>query len=233
MFLYFKTFKKIMMFFVLFIFSSYSMASAVISGTRVIYPSNSKEVTVKVTNNGNEPILLQSWIDNGDEQESPSSIKSPFVITPPINRVDGGKGQTLRISFIGEKLPENQESIFWLNVLEIPPKSKEKEGENTLQVAFRSRIKLFYRPAGLLGDANEAPLAVLWRNSNNQIEAENPTPYYVNFVNLTVNGKDASYLMIPPYQKAHLALSAGVGSELSGGYVNDYGAVKEFKALVK
>lgn len=233
MFLYFKTFKKIMMFFVLFIFSSYSMASAVISGTRVIYPSNSKEVTVKVTNNGDEPILLQSWIDNGNEQESPSFIKSPFVITPPINRVDGGKGQTLRISFIGEKLPENQESIFWLNVLEIPPKSKAKEGKNTLQVAFRSRIKLFYRPAGLLGDANEAPLAVLWRNSNNQIEAENPTPYYVNFVNLTVNGNDASYLMIPPYQKAHLALSAGVGGELSGGYVNDYGAVKEFKTLVK
>lgn len=37
-------------------------------------------------------------------------------------------------------LPVDRESVFWLNVKEIPKKSAE---ENVLQIAVRSRIKLF------------------------------------------------------------------------------------------
>ncbi|PJI52023.1 molecular chaperone EcpD, partial [Methylobacterium radiotolerans] len=55
----------------------------------------------------------------------------------------------------GEPMPQDKESVFWLNVLEIPP--KDKANQNLLQMAFRSRIKLFYRPAGLKGKAEDAP----------------------------------------------------------------------------
>ncbi|WP_447878353.1 fimbria/pilus periplasmic chaperone, partial [Serratia fonticola] len=142
------------------LFSTHALASVVISGTRVIYPSDAKEVSVKISNVGPSPVLLQSWIDSGDANAKPSAIKVPFVLTPPMNRVEAGKGQTLRISYAGGTLPMDKESVFWLNVLEVPAKSQAKTDENKLQMAFRTRIKLFYRPASLEGNANDAAKAV-------------------------------------------------------------------------
>ncbi|HBQ2432086.1 TPA: fimbria/pilus periplasmic chaperone [Klebsiella aerogenes] len=215
------------------IFSASSMASAVISGTRVIYPSDSKEVSVKITNNGSAPVLIQSWIDNGDQNARPSAIKVPFVLTPPMNRVDAGKGQTLRISYTGGSLPQDKESVFWLNVLEVPGKNQAKALENTLQMAFRSRIKLFYRPTGLEGKANDAPQSVTWHARGDGVEATNPTPYYVNFVNLTVNGKRADGAMVPPRSSVKVPLAAKAGNKITGAFVNDYGAVNNYSADIK
>ncbi|RKQ40810.1 molecular chaperone [Enterobacter sp. R1(2018)] len=217
----------------IFLFSTSAMASAVISGTRVIYPSDSKEVSVKITNNGSSPVLLQSWIDNGVQDARPASVRVPFVLTPPLNRVDAGKGQTLRISFTGGAMPLDKESIFWLNVLEVPGKNMKKAVENTLQMAFRSRIKLFYRPAGLKGNANEAPKEVIWSARGNTLEATNPTPYYANFVNLQVNGKHVDGAMVAPKSSLKINLSATAGNRISGGYINDYGAVNDFSATIK
>lgn len=212
-------------------FSIDSMASTVISGTRVIYLSDSKEVSVKITNKGAAPVLIQSWIDNGDQKSRPSSIKVPFVITPPINRIDAGKGQTLRIRYTGENLPPNKESVYWLNVLEVP--AKNKTVDNSLQMAFRSRIKLFYRPANLKGNANEAPKLVTWHALSNSVRATNPTPYYVNFVNISVNDKKVESTMIPPLSSLIIQLPSKSGDNISGAFINDYGALNDFVAEIK
>ncbi|EAO4398010.1 molecular chaperone [Salmonella enterica] len=214
-------------------FSADLNASAVISGTRVIYPSDSKEVNVKITNNGTAPVLIQSWIDNGDQNARPSAIKVPFVLTPPINRVDAGKGQTLRISYIGANLPMDKESVYWLNVLEVPGKNQAKAADNTLQMAFRSRIKLFYRPVGLNGNANDAPKSVKWQSKGNNLQATNPTPYYVNFVNLSVNGKKVEAAMVPPRSSLTVELAGKPGGKISGAFVNDYGAVNSYVADIQ
>src|SRR5471030_1046090 len=155
-------------------------SSVVISGTRVIYPAGQKEVTVKLDNVGNAPVLIQSWIDNGDADAKPEKISVPFILTPPINRVEPKKGQTLRLSYTGAPLPNNKESVFWLNVLEIPAKAKTEGQDNYLQVAFRSRIKLFFRPQGLAGNPNDAVKSVTWKPDANGVVANNPTPYFVS-----------------------------------------------------
>lgn len=210
-----------------------ALASIVITGTRVIYPSDAKEVSVKLNNAGKLPVLVQSWIDKGDANAKPESIKAPFILTPPINRVEAGKGQTLRISYTGEALPTDKETVFWLNVLEIPAKSKANTAENYLQMAFRSRIKFFYRPVGLPGDANEAANVVTWTGKGNSLLANNPTPYYVSFVTLSVNGKKIEGSMVAPYSSLNVKLPGHVGSKISGEYVNDYGAIRHFNAIIK
>ncbi len=43
-----------------------TQAEIVIHGTRVIYPSDAREVTLQVSNNGSKPALVQAWIDEGD-----------------------------------------------------------------------------------------------------------------------------------------------------------------------
>lgn len=157
----------------------------VIGGTRVIYGASESEVTIKLTNEGKSPGLVQSWVDAGDARAAPSTTKVPFVVTPPISRIDPTKAQTLRIVYTGEPLPTDRESVFWLNVLEVPPKpSAEEGGANRMQLAFRSRIKLFYRPGNLKGESGDAPAKLGWRltrvNGKPALEAYNPTSYYVS-----------------------------------------------------
>lgn len=209
-------------------------ASVIISGTRVIYPAGQKEVTVKLDNVGKSPVLVQSWIDNGDADAKPEKIQVPFILTPPINRIEAKKGQTLRLSYTGAPLPANKESVFYLNVLEIPAKDKALQSENLLQMAFRSRIKLFFRPAGLTGNANDAVQALIWRTSANGVTATNPTPYHVSLVDVTLGGKKVEGQMVPPDGSQSFALpGARAGSQLAISSVNDYGAIVNGSATVK
>jgi len=178
----------------------HAQASVVIAGTRVVYNAKDPEETLKLSNEGKSPALVQAWIDSGDAKSAPSAIDVPFVVTPPISRIDPAKGQTLRVVYTGEALPQDKESVFWLNVLEVPPKpSADEAGANKLQLAFRSRIKLFFRPAGLQGLAEDAPAKISWRltEAGNQpaIEARNPAPFHVSFTGIEVSagGKTATF----------------------------------------
>jgi chaperone protein EcpD len=132
-------------------------ASVVVSGTRVVYSLAEKEQTVRLTNDGKEPSLVQIWIDDGDVKATPNTAKAPFLVSPPISRIDPNEGQSIRLLYTGEPVPQDIESIYYFNLLEIPPKSAaDKVSEQFLQFAFRTRIKLFLRPAGLEGSAEDA-----------------------------------------------------------------------------
>ncbi|MBO0237257.1 fimbria/pilus periplasmic chaperone, partial [Vibrio parahaemolyticus] len=78
------------------------------------------------------------WLDTGDASETPDTIKTPFQITPPISRIDAKGGQTLRIRLMDKNgLPQDKESLWWLNILDIPPtvRTAGKEDQNFLQLA--------------------------------------------------------------------------------------------------
>ncbi|WP_420956216.1 fimbria/pilus periplasmic chaperone [Burkholderia gladioli] len=174
-----------------------AQASVVIGGTRIIYGSSEPEVTIKLSNEGRSPALVQSWVDAGDVKSAPSTTKVPFVVTPPISRIDPSKSQTLRIVYTGEPLPKDRESVFWLDVLEVPPKPSAADADmNRIQLAFRSRIKLFYRPDNLKGKSADAPSRLGWRltqaDGKPAIEAQNPTPFYVSLTRITVQANDLS-----------------------------------------
>ncbi|WP_322074750.1 fimbria/pilus periplasmic chaperone, partial [Burkholderia cepacia] len=166
-------------------------ASVVIGGTRVIYNSSEADVTVKLSNEGKSPALVQSWVDAGEVKGAPSDIKVPFTVTPPISRIDPSKSQTLRIIYTGERLPTDRESVFWLNVLEVPPVPRAADADtNRIQLAFRSRIKLFFRPDNLKGSPVDAPSRLVWQltraDGKPALEVHNPTVYYVSLIGIAV-----------------------------------------------
>lgn len=219
-------------------FSTLSFAGIVLGGTRVIYPADQNEVTVNMRNAGTLPVLAQSWIDNGNQSQTPDKIPSPFVITPPINRIDAGKGQTLRISLINKQsIPENKESVFYLNVLEIPSKDKNLSDTNHISIAFRTRIKIFYRPTSLTGSANEAPELLQWELVNGGVKAINPTPFYITLGKVTYTNVGKKYEtdgnMIAPGSTSDFHFSnvndINDTSNISFSSINDYGAVVSHK----
>lgn len=223
---------SVVLFLTLMSFSVCSIASVVISGTRVIYPENEREVTVKLTNEGQSPVLVQSWLDKGNIDTKPDNINVPFILTPPINRINPEKSQTLRVSYSGGSLPSDRESVFWLNVLEIP-QTQVGVAPNRLQVAFRSRIKFFYRPAGLKSDATEAAKNLSWSIKSGRLSAENRSSFYVSLVSVTIShtGKKTAIdgEMITPFGSQDFTIkpaTLSAGDVVTYEYVNDWGAVK-------
>jgi P pilus assembly chaperone PapD len=198
------------------IYPTYVNASISLSATRVIYESKQKDASINVVNNGNKEVLIQSWLAQEDNNNPP-----PFAVTPPLVKMKGGQHQLLRVLYQGHSLPQDKESVFWLNVQEIP---QQVEGDNQLQLALRQRVKLFYRPAGLSGTANLASTQLNVTVRGNKLEFYNPTPYYINMLwfrqgNLTLKGK-----MIAPRDSLTID-SPGIRStgEFDITVINDFG----------
>ncbi|OVZ89772.1 fimbrial assembly protein [Yersinia frederiksenii] len=172
-------------------------AEVMISGTRVIYNEKQREGVVKVSNTGNMPVLLQAWIDNGNANARPDTIKVPFSVTPPVIRLDPKRDQTIRLFRTGSGLATDRETLFWFNLLEIPPKpTKSATGEdNKLQLAFRTRIKMFYRPAELVMPSEQAMKHLTFSKKGNQLVIKNASPYYITFRKIELSASKESPIL--------------------------------------
>lgn len=116
-------------------------AGVVIGGTRVVYLSNNSDKSISVFSKEEKiPYLIQAWVDpfNKDDKN-----KAPFTVIPPVSRLEPAQEKVLRIIHTkGVSLPEDRESVFWLNIKNIPPSASNK-AENSLEIAVKTRIKLF------------------------------------------------------------------------------------------
>lgn len=166
------------------LFAATAQAGIVMGGTRVIYQEGKREAAISVTNmDAHIPYLVQSWVENISADDK---RPVPFVVTPPLFRLDPEQQNVLRISFTGGALPADRESVFWLSVKNISP--TQKDDSNKLQINVKSKFKLFYRPKGL-GEAKDAWQKVTFTRQGNQLVAHNPTPFHVSFYSLSVGGK--------------------------------------------
>ncbi|UAN29734.1 fimbria/pilus periplasmic chaperone (plasmid) [Serratia ureilytica] len=189
--------KFIASFFLSMIFFSGDVGAGVIIGaTRVIFDADKKETSLTVNNPDNSAYLVQSWI----EQQDGVSGKAPFIITPPLVRLDPEQKNVLRLVRAGGGFPEDKESLFWLNIKSIPS-TKAKTGQNTLQIAIKTRIKLIYRPSSLKSKAPEEFADKLkWQRTADGIKVDNPTPYYMNFYTVKLDGKTLDNVtFVAPY----------------------------------
>ena len=207
-------------------------ASVVMNSTRYVYAADAKEITVKVSNVGKLPALMQAWIDDGKTTSTPEHLDVPFNLTPPISRIEAGRSQTLRVSYTGGALPNDRESQFWLNVLEVPPKPQDGGETNKMQLAFRYRLKLFYRPKGLAGSATLAAEKLVWRRgADGTLAVDNPSPFYVtlNEARISVAGGDIELEPFAIAPNEHLDVKAAKPVPAAGRLdvhyrsINDYG----------
>ncbi|VXD06025.1 periplasmic pilin chaperone (lpfB-like) [Enterobacterales bacterium 8AC] len=198
-------------------------AGVVVGGTRLIYDGAKKETSLSVNNPDKMPYLIQSWVESISE----GGEKPPFMVTPPLFRLNGGQENVLRVVRAGGHLPENKESMYWMNIKSIPAAKKDDaESQNTLQIAIKTRIKLIYRPAGLNGSPEDMANKLNWQRNGNNIQVSNPTPFYMNFQEVKIAGKEvteATY--VAPGATVSFTLPAGTqGNRISWKIINDYGS---------
>ncbi|EPE7488360.1 fimbrial biogenesis chaperone [Cronobacter universalis] len=197
-------------------------AGVIVGGTRVVYQGDKKEASVPVSNNDDINYLIQSWVDT----DAPGAAKAPFMVTPPLFRLDAHQDNTLRVVRTGGSLPEDRESLYWLNIKSIPSADK-KEGVNSLQIAVKTRIKLMYRPASVSGKPDDAANRLKWRTEGNTLVVENPTPFYMNFNSVSINGNKVDDINFAvPKGESRFPLAKGVKhGTLSWNIINDFGAI--------
>ncbi|AJB70334.1 molecular chaperone [Enterobacter hormaechei] len=197
-------------------------AGVIINGTRLVYQGDKKESSLGLSNPDTTDYLVQSWVDSG----SKNPAKAPFLITPPLFRLDAKEDNVLRVVRTGGNLPEDRESLYWLNIKAIPS-SKHVEGMNTLQIAINTRIKLLYHPSAVKGKPDDVADQLEWRREGNDLVVNNPTPFYMNFQTVTLNGqKVTKATWAVPKTETHFALPGNVGgSTVAYSIINDYGSV--------
>ena len=203
-------------------FAARAEAGVALGATRVIYPAGQKQVQLAVTNNDdNSTYLIQSWVENADGQKD-----GRFVITPPLFAMQGKKENTLRIiDATNDKLPQDRESLFWMNVKAIPSMDKSKLSDNTLQLAIISRIKLYYRPGKLALSPDQAAEKLTFRRSANTLTLINPTPYYLTVTELNAGTRVLENAVVPPMGEASVKIPSDAGRDITYRTINDYGAL--------
>lgn len=209
--------------------------------TRVIYPSQETQgITFTVTNKALEPFLIQSrvtpWQATPQGTPTTAPITAPFIVTPPLERLDAGEALTLRIRETKKGLPTDRESVFGFHVKAIPSQTEATPTPATAQgqqvqmaLALQYTLKLFYRPQALpTYDAAQIASALQFTREGAQLVVNNPTAFYVTFDTLTLADtpldRDALFEMVPPFGKQTYPLPKSVSQgTLSWSIVTDIG----------
>ncbi|HCD1254265.1 TPA: fimbria/pilus periplasmic chaperone [Citrobacter amalonaticus] len=197
-----------------------SFASGVGLGvTRLVYPSDARQVSLSVRNtHENLAFLIQPWAEDSHGKKT-----SDFIITPPLSVLKPKSEKILRVIYAGPVLPTDKESAFWLTVKAVPPLNDDKKG-NVLQLASANRIKVFYRPQTLTVKVQDAPAMLSVKKNDREIELTNPSPYFLTLVNLSVNGRHLNPLMVPPKDSIKIKNDSARSGEITFQTINDYGA---------
>ncbi|PEH74482.1 molecular chaperone [Edwardsiella tarda] len=202
--------------------------------TRLVYNTLSPGKTLTVINQQDYPILVQALAFSEDMKN-----KAPFVVTPPLFRLDGQQQSRLRIVRTGGDFAKDRESLQWLCVKALPPKADdvwaiEQNGKNAIkeksssilniQLSINSCMKLLVRPESINNPPSDLSQSLSWHRQGNQIKAVNNSPFYINLSSLNIGGKKISNIhYIPPFSSYIFHSPSMDNGKVNWTAINDYG----------
>ena len=224
-------------------------ADMVIDSTRIIYPQGRRDVQVTLINSSAQiAAFVQLWLDDGTGNQELEPMAVPFVLSPPTARVVPNGRQTVRLTYTGEPLRADQESVFWFNMLELPPAYKGPTDVDRVTFARRTRIKVFFRPKGLTGDPLQAMTQLQCSPTKSDgkwaLECYNASSFHLSFFGFSL-GNAAEKVrtndlggMIKPRERVRFELKDFETlpqplTTLTMDFVNDYGGVTTLDSTLR
>lgn len=200
-----------------------SFAQLSFDRSRVIFDASRSNSQSVIVNNQSDkaPYLAQTWI----EDENGVKIVSPLAALPILQRVNPLQEKQVKVSFMGSaaELPADRESLFFLNVLGVPPKGDPTVNEVT--IVIQNKIKLFYRPKGLSRyEHNGWAEEMIVKKAGNSITIENPTPYYNVIYGITDSRNRVIEQDINLKPFGSKTVNIKVGNKFDISVIDDYGA---------
>lgn len=197
----------------------------VIGGTRFIYRAGAPALSVPVSNHSEASWLIDTHILPGGRWPG---TKTKGISRPSWSRRHYLCFQRARKTqcgwFIPAPLPADRESLFTLSIAAIPSGKPEA---NRVQMAFRSALKLLYRPEGLAGNPQQAYRHLIWSLTPDGATVRNPTPYYVTLFLLRANerAQDNAGVVAPFATRQTDWCRHAVRCTVRWQSINDYGRV--------
>lgn len=208
-------------------------AALTVSGTRVVFPGDKNSVSLIISNPSEQTFAVQTWV-NTEADDTTTAV--PFMITPSLFRLEPGHDQQLSINKLPHELPGDRESLFYFNVQEIP-QVQDSGTQNLLNIALRTRLKLFYRPAGLKGGPTSQLKTLQWSvqqvAGQARLQVDNPGPFHVSFTRMEISGNGQQQRLNSPAMVAPMGrqsyplpgIKAASGLQVTFAAINDYGGV--------
>ena len=227
--------------------------------TRVIYHGGNQFTTVDVKNNdprfdyGLESYVLSHKKSNllfpDTESMNRVFMVSPkFMMVPPKNK----RVELQIIKLPGQTLPQDRESLFYLEFQEAPPRAA-AHGKNVLQIAVRSQIKLIYRPHDIkpISSQNlQGKVSAVFQDG--KMVVHNNSPYVISAIRMFNRPKTSAHetlkksdevrgnvqlttTIFKPFSKTVVFLNKTKPSNdrLYLEYIGDYGGVRDVSIRVK
>lgn len=179
------------------------LAGMTIESSRVVFSASDRERSLMMANENSYPVLIQTWVDNGNLKNTPETVDNvPVIPLPGVFRLEPQEKKNLRL--LATHLPQatDRESLYWLNVYEIPPvEAKLPANLSAVKVAVRLQLKLFFRPENLSPSPDkvvEQQKIELQRVPGSlAIKIGNPTPYFATYSSLSLTGEGHEKTLVP------------------------------------
>lgn len=205
------------------IYHSVNAEGISLNQSRIIFSANDNSQQAQIRNTNNEPLLIQSTIIKEIEGNSVNN----FMVTPPLFRMEPNSEFSLRI--VPNKiddLPKEKESLFYLKIRAIPSIKEAEDSKEKPGMVFITAfiIKLYYRPEKIEPPNDETYQLVELKGKNGNWYFNNPTPYYMTMVDLSIDGKAHSgSLLIPPFSQYPFTEINKNTKNISWRFLNDLG----------
>lgn len=186
--------------------------------TRVVITPGEHSSYFNIMSHDDRPYVISAFVLDENNKRSRA-----FAVDPGIFQLPGREKVSVRVLQL-ESLPVDQESLFWLQVNSLVARSDSStKDSNALNLALGQRIKLFYRPTGLDGDAKYAAENLQWHLKDGYLTAVNPTKFWISMSSITINGKHHNISdMVRPLGNFKIKAS-NIGPEDGFAVINEYG----------
>ena len=216
--------------------NSAPFAAVNVDRTRLVFAASDIAQSLTLANDSVTPMLLQVWTDAGETASSPDSSRTPLVVLPPVFKMQPDELRTLRVMLSSRRsLPEDRESLFWLNIYQIPPElSATKSATRKLVLPLRLRLKVFIRPTGLKAPTANDEQKLRFSIASQGITITNPTPWYMSLTVTATKGIRIGSIMLAPYERRDVVLSQApaVGTTVNYAVINDSGNWRTYTATI-
>ncbi len=146
-----------------------AFAALALDATRYIYKGDEQFISAVANNASEKEYGAQVWLDNIVEKDT----RPTFIATPSFFKIKGKGRQVFRIMKVSDHMPTDKESIYWLNLQEIPPARK----GSGISMAIRTKVKMIYRPEALVKGRQDAEENLTVDYLPGQQWLVNSTPY--------------------------------------------------------
>lgn len=215
----------------LIIFAFLPVAQAVVNveGTRVIIHQGERSVSLTLSNSEKQPTMVQIWSDNGDPLTPPEKTSTPLIAVPPVFSMKPGEVRVVRLLLTSSgALAKDRESLFWLNIYQIPPNTAAASGSRQVVLPLRLRMKVFIRPDGIDDpveqDGDKLHFSLHSTQRGGQMSITNPTPWHMTLTNMSFSGTRLAAVMVAPVSSVSIPVSSGeVREPITYELINDLG----------